>query len=264
MRLYEIVAGRLIGTPLQVPAEWLRRRRRQRQARAHPELAALFDEERQLDEVMRRVIGADTNCIDIGCHLGAYLQKIVTLAPKGRHRAVEPVPDKARWLRRKFPAVEVLDVALGERSERARFFVHRGGTAYSGLAPRSESGPSESLEVECRSLDEVVPADAAIGFIKLDVNGGELPVLRGARSLLARDRPFLLLGVTQGGLDDYGLDADEVHAFLTEEAGYRVYLPRDWLEHAEPLSRERFRRSMQYPFAAFNYAACAQTQTWST
>src|SRR4051794_38262076 len=111
MQLYEIVAGKVIGTPLQRPAEWLRRWKHAREARAHAELAPLFDEERQIDELMRRVIKPDTNCIDVGCHLGAYLQKIVTLAPQARHRAVEPVAHKARWLRQKFPGVAVLEMA---------------------------------------------------------------------------------------------------------------------------------------------------------
>lgn len=124
MRPYERIAAHLIGTPLQKPAEWLRWLKGAPGRRAHPELAEIHAEERRIDAVMRRIIQADTHCIDIGCHLGTYLQKIVTLAPRAQHLAFEPVPQKALWLRRKFPRVSVQQAALTDSTGTADFFVH--------------------------------------------------------------------------------------------------------------------------------------------
>jgi FkbM family methyltransferase len=255
MRLYERLASRLVGTPLQKPAEWLRRLKNAPSRIAHPELAEVYVEDARVDEILRRTIGRSTNCIDVGCHLGTYLQSFVTLAPQGRHRAFEPVLHKAEWLRRKFPTVEVLQVALGERAGTAEYFVHRDQTAYSGLAKHETPGvgPAEPTQVECKRLDEIVPEDARIGFLKVDVNGGELGVLRGARRLLLRDRPVVLLGCTQGGLTAYGIGSADVHAFLVDELGWRIYLPKDRLAGGEPLSAERFHAAMQYPFQAYNF-----------
>jgi hypothetical protein len=39
---------------------------------------------------------------------------LMKLAPDGRHMAVEPTPEKARWLRKKFPEVEVRAEALDD------------------------------------------------------------------------------------------------------------------------------------------------------
>ena len=253
MRLYERVAAQLIGTPLQRPAEWLRHFLGARERRAHPEMAEIHAEEGRIDTIMRRVIGPATHCIDIGCHLGTYLQKMVTLAPRGRHLAFEPVPEKAAWLQRKFPRVSVRPVALGDSAGSVSFFVGEAQTAYSGLARRSVAGPTRQLQVERQRLDEAVPEGAGIGFIKLDVNGGEFAVLRGARRLLARDRPIVLLGVTRQGLDEYGETVEELHRFVESELGYRIYLPKDFLSAGPPLSAEHLARSMLYPFEAFNY-----------
>jgi len=253
MSLYESLAARLIGTPLQRPAEWLRGVRGARFRKRHPELSEWFQEGPRTDRFLSQVIANDTNCIDIGCHIGSFLQKITTLAPAGRHYAVEPVPHKAANLRHKFPAVTVLEMALGDTNGTAEFFINAAQTSYSGLKARAVPGALQSVEVQCRKLDDAIPADAAIGFIKIDVNGAESMVLRGALGLLRRDRPALLLECTQGGLDDYGVDSDEVFDLLVGEAGYRVQLLKDYPQ-GPLLDAARFRSSMQYPFQAFNFA----------
>jgi len=207
MTPYERIAARLIGTPLQKPAEWLRDLKGARWRREHPELAEWFAEGARTDRTIERVIRADTNCIDIGCHIGSFLQKIVTRAPRGHHYAVEPVAEKARMLERRFPGVTVIDQALGDRTATVEYFVNTSRSSYSGMKPRSVPGVLAATKVTCVRLDDVIPADAAIGFVKIDVNGAESGVLRGARALLERDRPFVLLECTQGGLDDYGVDA---------------------------------------------------------
>ena len=172
MSLYERVASHLIGTPLQRPAEWLRHVKGAGFRRNHPELGEIFREDERIDQVMRKAIGADTNCIDIGCHLGAYLQKIVTLAPQGRHHAVEPVPQKAAWLRNKFPGVSVLEVALDDAEGTKDFFVDPAQSALSGLSAGPTRGAREPLRVQCRRLDDLIDDETTIGFIKVDVNGG--------------------------------------------------------------------------------------------
>jgi FkbM family methyltransferase len=253
MSLYEHVAARLIATPLQRPALWLQHMQKAAERRRHPELAELYREGERTDAFLRRVLQQDTNGIDIGCHIGSFLQRMVTLAPNGRHHAVEPVARKAAWLRRKFPGVVVHEVALSDHDGEAAFFVNRSQSSYSGLRAR-ESGPIDESRVTCRRLDGVIWADARIGFIKIDVNGAELHVLQGALELIARDRPAILLECTLGGLRDYGVRAEEVYDTVTRKAGCRVYLLKDYLAEAGPLDLQRFCRSMEYPFQAFNYA----------
>jgi hypothetical protein len=110
------------------------------------------------------------------------------------------------------------------------------------------------LQVRCRRLDDVVDETTPIGFVKVDVNGGELHAMRGGRRLLRAARPFILLGCTQRGLDDHGVEADEVFEFFVGEAGYRIFLLKDHLSGGKPLDAAAFRTSMVYPFQALNYA----------
>lgn len=252
---YERLASLLLGTPLQRPAEWLRGLKGRSFHSKHPELGELALEGPRVEAALARTLRPGTNCIDVGCHLGSFLLRLVRGAPGGRHFAVEPVAYKARWLRRKFPQVTVLEMVAGEEDGRADFFLNDRLSSYSSLRPHPSSAEDamRRIEVESRRLDDVIPRQTPIGFIKIDVNGAELHVLRGARRILAEDRPAVLLECTRQGLDEFGIAPAQVYAFVTEEAGYDIFLLKDFLEGRGPISLERFAKSMVYPFEAFNY-----------
>ena len=254
MPLYERIASAIVGTPLQGPAEQLRSLASLPQRWRHPELREVLEEGRLVAQIIERAVRRDTNCIDVGAHLGSVLARIVKRAPLGSHIAVEPVPYKARWLRRKFPSVDVYELAVGETAGKVEFFLDAHSSAFSGLR---KQGPGEAtkLQVTCSRLDEIAPADFKPGFLKIDVEGGELGAFRGARRLLSQGRPLILFECTKSGLDAFGLDGRELYEHLCGEAGYRIYLIKDWLVGGEPLELEEFRASMRYPFRAFNYVA---------
>src|SRR4051794_5682964 len=114
MSLYEKIAFSIIGTPLQNPAEGLRWVKGLPHRCKHPELRELYLEGRRMKALMERTITPGMNCIDIGCHLGSVLHDMIGLSPGGRHIAVEPLPYKAERLRRRYPRVDVQQIALGE------------------------------------------------------------------------------------------------------------------------------------------------------
>ena len=74
----------------------------------------------------------------------------------------------------------------------------------------------------CR-LDDAVLAEglSRVDLLKVDVEGAELALLRGAKEVLRRHRPLLLLEVNEGSLSRQGSSSAEVLALL-DEAGYTV------------------------------------------
>ncbi|KND45100.1 FkbM family methyltransferase, partial [Streptomyces stelliscabiei] len=64
-----------------------------------------------------------------------------------------------------------------------------GGRGVSSLVRRDIH--ARALDVDCVTLDGLGLTD--VGFVKIDVDGNELAVLRGASDLLARDRPALFV-----------------------------------------------------------------------
>jgi Methyltransferase FkbM domain len=91
--------------------------------------------------------------------------------------------------------VTVYQVALSsECTERDLFVpVHDGeaAIALASLEPDVSDMQTETRRVRTTTLDTLAERD--IGFVKIDVEGHEMSVLRGARKLIERQRPFFLV-----------------------------------------------------------------------
>jgi FkbM family methyltransferase len=129
--------------------------------------------------------------VDVGGWYGPWTRRLA-----GRARrvvTVEPVPHLARLLSATAPRnVRVVQAAASDRPGTARLWLpadDAGDRGVSSLVRRDIHG--RALHVRCVTLDELGLRD--VGFIKIDVDGSELAVLRGATGLLARDRPALFV-----------------------------------------------------------------------
>ncbi len=251
--LRDRIAFAVLGTPLAPVAEAIRSLQRLPHRLRHPELAELHREPGRMAELMRRLIRRETNCIDVGAHLGSVLREIVRLAPGGHHLAVEPVPHQAAWLRRRFTSVEVHQAALCDQEGTTEFWLDRSRSGYSGLTPSPNAVP---IQVPCRRLDDLIPTGHRIGFIKIDVEGHESSVLRGARRVISDSQPVILFEC--GPLVSHE-NAARLFGLLVGEIGYDVFLIRDWLAASERVDFERFERVRTYPFEAFNFVAAPRS-----
>ena len=203
----------------------------------------------ELDEghivrVLERRLRADSNCIDAGCNRGDFLNHLVQMCPAGRHIAVEPQADLAELVRRRFPQVEVLQVALSDETGTATFNVVKTTPSMSGFRQLHYFGRSEELatiEVQTRTLDSIVPPEHDVAFIKMDVEGAELAVLRGASAVLKRCRPVIYFECFADWLRAYSTTPLQIHSLLSHY-GMRMYLPSDLRTGRGPLSPKRFVR----------------------
>ncbi|MER5467324.1 FkbM family methyltransferase [Streptomyces sp. NPDC002685] len=129
--------------------------------------------------------------VDVGGWYGPWTCR---LAPRARRVVtVEPVPHLARLLSSAAPGnVRVIRAAASDHRGTARLWLpvdDSGDRGVSSLVRRDIH--ARALEVPCLTLDSLGLRD--VDFIKIDVDGNEPAVLRGARDLLARDRPALFI-----------------------------------------------------------------------
>lgn len=166
----------------------------------------------------------DSHCVDVGAHTGTILGTMLRLAPRGRHVAFEPLPHLAAQLRTQFPTVDVREVALSDSARRAVFHYVRTNAEYSGLRRRTYPGAErvEMIEVSTAALDDCLPADFRPAVIKIDVEGAEAEVLRGAARTISDHRPLILFEHGIGGADHYGTSPAEVFRLLCD-AGLRIF-----------------------------------------
>lgn len=254
--MYEWVVHKLIGTVLQRPAERLRWLMGFRRRWKHPELKEIYVESDRMRAVIRRAVRSGDHCVDVGAHLGSVLAQFLERSPTGRHTAIEPLAYKARWLERKFPTVAIHAVAVGDETGEVDFFWNRSESGYSGLRDGSPEGNgAPSLRVPCRRLDDLIPRDVRVHVLKVDVEGGELQVFRGAARILSEQRPLILFECTKTNLAAFDIPAEAMHEHLTQRHGYSIYLLKEWLAQGPSLDLESFKKAMDYPFQAFNFVA---------
>ena len=183
---------------------------------------------RRDQESMRRLIHSlppDANCIDVGAHGGAVLAEIVSAAPRGHHIAYEPIPHLAEALRARYPGVDVRCAAVSDREGTASFSYVRAAPEWSGLRfrplPDGSEGDVEQIEVPLESLDGALPEGFVPALIKIDVEGAEEAVIRGAARTLRRYRPIVLFEHGAGSSDVYGTTPRSMHALLSDELDSR-------------------------------------------
>lgn len=157
--------------------------------------------------LFQREIRPGAVVFDIGAHRGYYsLIAAKAAGPRGRIFAFEPDRQNLGFLRthcalNALTSVTIFDGAVGEEDQKARF--HRGESSTTG---RLNSDGTEI--VECISLDSYAAAKGlAPSVIKIDVEGGELAVLRGAKRLLQANRIKLFLAVHS---DQLKADCDQL------------------------------------------------------
>jgi FkbM family methyltransferase len=220
------------------PAEpWLRR--------AHGRLArgqgARYD--RETSEVMRRVLRPASTCVDVGSYRGAILRQMVTLAPRGRHFAFEPVPENHRYLQAHFPTAHVARIALADYHGEGVFHHAVGRPARSGLRRVAYPDPgqaTQAIPVVVDTLDRSLPADTSIDLLKIDVEGGELAVLRGGASVIRRSHPVVVFECGSERAAVYGVRPEQLYDFLRHDLGLQVSLMRRWLDGRAGLHRAEF------------------------
>lgn len=129
---------------------------------------------------------------DIGANIGLFSIKIATQKKTATVIALEPDPENFQMLKRNLElngikTVIPINMALDERSGKLEFFVSAANRAANSIY-RHEEG-MRSVEVEAGTFDYLLRTlDIEKNkemFIKMDVEGAELQILNGAKSLAA-------------------------------------------------------------------------------
>lgn len=177
------------------------------------------------DEIkfLRRVPLAGGAAIDIGANYGVYALTLAHLVgPGGRVWGFEPEPITAGYLRRSielnaFAQLTLFEVALSDHAGQAELFVPD-NSELSSLHVGGSTG-TRAMPIQVRTLDAFAHewSGYPIHFVKLDAEGEELRILRGAASFFSDQSPLVMFELKHG---------DAVHVELIEAFtayGYQTY-----------------------------------------
>lgn len=199
------------------------------------DLAALLGHAAAYEDIIRRLCRALLHPGDLALDGGAGRGRDAfamarQVGPEGRVLACEPIGWLAERLRlqaerRALPQLDVRPLALAETSGEASFHWVRNADAYSGLRPRRYpvSPDTALIPVPCTTIDTLLERESRRWrFAKLDLQGGELPALRGAAGAIAKHRPVLVFqNARADAAATYGYKMADFFGFFAG-LGYRL------------------------------------------
>jgi FkbM family methyltransferase len=198
-------------------------------------------DEPEMDLIAAAVRPGDT-VLDVGANYGSWARRLSHAAGPGGHvRSFEPIPFTAdvlelvvKLLRLGNVQVErrgcsdaageiVFDVPVQDNGAISAGQSHIGGRDDDRAGREQHARWTTTREVRCAvvAIDDVI-GDADVSFAKLDIEGAELRALQGARRLLERCHPTLVLEINPWFLEGFGLQAEDLTGFLTG-LGYELF-----------------------------------------
>jgi FkbM family methyltransferase len=146
--------------------------------------------------VLRKMDRADAVVVDVGANEGEFIADVLSASTHARVLGFEPHPRTYGRLHQRFAAkhrVTMVNCALGEREaslslfDKARSDGSQHASMYRDVIEEIHGSGATEFNVQVRSLDDVLEQlnlTANVVLLKIDVEGYEAEVLKGARRLI--------------------------------------------------------------------------------
>jgi FkbM family methyltransferase len=176
-------------------------------------------------------LGSGRVFVDVGAHVGYYsLKAAKVVGPQGRVLAIEPNPDTLSVLRENVAAnhysmVTVEPVACSDSDTTLELFSaadkNSGASSLSRTNAEHFGAARASYRVPARRLDAIIQESGVLGVdvLKIDVEGAELLVLKGAQETIDRFHPVMIMELEETQLINMGTTIAAVTGWLRDR-GY--------------------------------------------
>ncbi len=176
---------------------------------------------------IRRLLKPGMVFVDVGASIG-YLSLVAAHEVENVGKVICFEPDlyncKLLYLSAKvngFANVEIYPFAIADKSRNVIFDSMQGNGVISDFDVNLESTPMRFV-VRALPLDQILRDEESIHVLKMDVEGAEYMVLRGAANTLKRTRPVIISEFSPAGLRNVsGVSGQEFLRLLVDE-GYDI------------------------------------------
>ena len=171
--------------------------------------------------------------VEIGANLGYFTNLFqILVGTNGQLHAFEPVPSTFQQLQSSLPKgsnhCTLYNLGTAKEAGEVTFHIplNDHGQATMSAHDCNSWRSREIEEVSCLviKLDEFTPISSLskIDFIKIDVEGAELPSLQGAEHILRKHNPLLFVEVCKAWMKSFHYTPKELDTFLTN-LGYTKF-----------------------------------------
>jgi len=184
--------------------------------------------EAHFSTIAKALIRKDSVCVDCGANFGYNSVVMGKLVDDGNLVCFEPQRVVYEQLRKNLDANNIVDyksycMCVGETSESVELNVVNYEASWVNIGDTSiGSGgeKSETIRIDDLNLDQ-------LDFIKIDVQGYEMSVLRGAEKTISRFHPSIFVELEAHHLVRFGVSVADVIDFLKRKsyAVFRISLP---------------------------------------
>ncbi len=164
--------------------------------------AAYFagDTDRKITRLCERIVRPGDTVIDVGANIGIVTLMLAKLVgPQGRVFSYDPNPYVVQLLRQSIERnglanVHLEQCAIGAEDGELVLQVPQGHSGRASLVRHSETNGSAKVQVQVRTLSDLVPASVRkVRLLKIDVEGFEPQVLRGAFRIFQDSPPDVVI-----------------------------------------------------------------------
>jgi len=176
--------------------------------------------------------------VDVGAHVGQYtLLSSQAVGAGGRVFAFEPEPRNFERLITNihlngFTNVEAHNCAIADFVGESSFYLEQplkkdnANWGVYSLHRKAEWMQYQEIQVSVTTLDSVLSSAKRVDVIKVDVEGAELLVFRGAENILKKFHPVLIFEAEERNAQNFGYSTVDVKEYI-RSLGYSLYrLPR--------------------------------------
>lgn len=198
--------------------------------------------EEDLVNGIQRVI--DDGCyIDIGANIGLLSIPILHSKKKTNVYSIEPSPSSASYLKRTWESSRFRDrwtleeFIVGEQDGESEFFVHDASMgAFDGVHATYRAGEASPVTLPMRSLDSYWKEKGKpdVSCIKIDVEGYESSVLKGAQELVSNCHPCFFLEWNATNLKASGVPVDYLLDFCQQNDYLLIAFPNNAIVNSNP------------------------------
>jgi FkbM family methyltransferase len=187
--------------------------------------------EAMLECIYHSILSPGDKAIDVGAHVGRHtLPMAKAVGSAGKIFAFEPLPSIHKELSASlerivssddmaYAPVTTYNFALGEDNGESEFVFVPEFPEYSGFKERtyhSDSLQRETIHVQVRKLDSFEAEFGRVRYIKVDAEGGELAILRGAKAIITKSRPIVSFELGDDALINYAYSAADYFDFFAD------------------------------------------------
>ena len=171
--------------------------------------------------------------IDIGANIGLFSLQAINpeMNPDAKILAFEPNPLTFSRLQLTIEEnslsnnIVAFPLAISENTELAKFSLHSDILCSGdGIFDTGRAGLSKNIIVHVTTLDSLnnIFGLKRLDWIKIDVEGAELLVLRGGVNTIRSLRPKIIFEIHRDNIKPYGTSSNEIFTFLNS-LDYKIY-----------------------------------------